>query len=62
MGYPASDIGPIPKSNCLYNIIVILELKEVDTAKVNGELDYKHTNINNEDDMSWFDDGKRLNF
>ena len=31
---------------------IILELKEVDTAKVGGKLDHKHVNINHEDDTN----------
>ena len=43
-----------------YNFIPILELKEVDTAKVGGELDYKHTDANHEDDLKGFVIVKRL--
>ena len=33
-----------------YNLILVLELKEVVTATVGGEVDYKHIYTNHEDD------------
>ena len=46
-----------------YDFILLLELKEVDTATVGGKLDYKHLDIdaNHKDDSNWFDIIKRLN-
>ena len=37
-----------------YNFILILELKEADTAKLSGKLDYKHADANHEDAPYWF--------
>ena len=39
----------------------MLELKEVDTAKVGGEVDCNYIDTYHEDDLNWFDIVKRLN-
>ena len=44
-----------------YKFILILELKEDDTAKGVGELNYKPRDTNHEDDPNWFDIVKILN-
>ena len=36
----------------------MLELKEVDLAKDNGELNHRHKNDNKVDNTKWFDIGR----